>query len=342
MKLPQKVQKILPEEIAPSISKISGIQEIRLRIDQPIQIITDKREGFFDPEKGLVSTALDGLNTKREQIEEVLLKLSGGSYYTIEDSISRGYVTLPGGHRVGLAGQVVSERGKIKNLFPVGSLNVRIAREFPGVACRLLPYLVVSKSGSIRNTLFISPPAAGKTTMLRDLIRLCSYGEKTFNLCGGKVGVVDERGELAGTFAGCPQLDVGPRTDVLDGVEKKEGLFWLLRSMSPEVLACDELGSKEDAGVVSELARAGVKFLTTLHGSSWEEINIRPVICSIVEQKFFSRYVFLTGHPSPGSILEIRDEEGKIVFCRQGEKNNAGNRVLSAAGRRVAFGKGYE
>jgi len=227
------------------------LQEIRLRAGMPLTIFVDNREHFVDMQGRIVDMPGEAARPAPEELESLLGHLCRYSLYAFTDEIRQGFLTVQGGHRVGLAGQVILDGdGRIKNMKYIRYLNIRIAHQIRGAADALMPCLF--EEGSVMSTLLISPPGGGKTTMLRDLIRQVSDG--TAYGSGVNVSVVDERSEIAGSYLGVAQNDVGLRTDVLDGCPKVEGMMQLIRSMAPQVLAVDEVGSLAD---VKALQMAG-------------------------------------------------------------------------------------
>jgi stage III sporulation protein AA len=308
------ILRVLPDRIRRWASNLpaqrqAGIEEIRLRTGQPVECIADGKSFFVkeaDADAGL-------LIFTREEASQVLNRLSLHSVYSMEEEIRRGYITIAGGHRVGLAGKVVLDGGRIKLIRDVISFNIRIARERVGAADRVLP-LIASREG-IKNTLIISPPQCGKTTLLRDLARLISKGSAL--LSGRKVSIVDERSEIAGCVGGIPQKDVGPRTDVLDGCPKAEGMMMMIRSMSPDVLITDEIGRAEDGYALEEAINAGIAVLTTVHGKDLKDITRRPTLSRMLASGVFERYLLLGREPSIGSVKAVYDESFQE---RKGEK----------------------
>jgi len=320
--VPLEILKILPAKIKDRINSLdrkwlAAIEEIRLRVNYPLHIISGCGEGFID-EKGNLSQEIQGLTVTKKDLEQVLFTLSGGSLYTLEEEMPWGFTTIRGGHRIGFAGQVFSRGDVIENLTQVTFMNIRIAKEVKGVAEPLLPYLLNPSQRRYFSTMLISPPGAGKTTLLRDLIRLSSTGAPNLGLLPVKVGLLDERSEIAGSYQGVPQLDVGPRTDVLSGCSKNKGLLLLIRAMSPEVLACDELGQEKDFQVLAEVARVGARMITTVHGSSFQDLKSRPLLKNILGHNFFQRFVVLSSRDGPGTVEEVLEEEGKVLWQREG------------------------
>lgn len=290
--LPEQLPVFLREPLGKlETGLLSRLEEIRLGIGRPVLLVL--RDG---------ETALDDPEIfSAEMMSRTLLALTGSSLYAMEEEMRQGYLTLPGGHRVGMAGHVVTEAGQVRMLRDIFSLNIRLARSVPGAAASLLPRLL-DENRRVRQTLLISPPRGGKTTLLRDLARMLSDGE---GCVPHRVGIVDERSEIAGMHHGIPQFDLGIRSDVLDGCPKAEGLMMLLRSMSPEVLLCDEIGRPEDAAALREAANAGVPVIATAHGSCEEDLLERPVMRDLLESRCFCRLVILSRRLGPGTVEKV-------------------------------------
>ncbi|MGI6011690.1 MAG: stage III sporulation protein AA [Ruminococcus sp.] len=289
------------------------LQEIRLRVNAPLMIVYDGEEYFLGADGGRRKTPVSSYLISPKCIRETLEFISGYSLYAYEEEIRQGYLTIQGGHRVGLAGKTVLEGEKIKSIHHISFINVRFSHQIVGCAGKVLPF--VTDGDRIRHTLIISPPRCGKTTLLRDLIRQISNGDE--KRAGHCVGVVDERSEIGGCYQGIPQNDVGIRTDVLDGCPKAEGMMMLIRSMSPEVVAVDEIGSYEDIHAIETVINCGCKLLATVHGSSIEEIRRKPLLDRMVKERVFERYILLDGRQGIGRIHQIFDERGTCLF--QGE-----------------------
>lgn len=281
------------------------IDEIRLRIGQPVWLLYDRKCGYLlkngtfgkERKKAHIVTALE--------LRETMEYVSDYSMYAYENQLKQGYITIQGGHRVGIAGKVVLENGKIKTITEIGMLNIRFARAYIGCSKKVMPY--ITEQNDIVSTLIISPPGGGKTTLLRDLIRELA-SEK-----GGKtVGVVDERSEIAACYLGIPQNDLGVTTDVLDACPKAEGMLMLLRSMAPEVIAVDEIGTKEDLQAICRVANCGCKILATIHGSSMEEMKEKTILKELINKNIFQRFLVLDNRFHVGTIKGIYKEKGLV------------------------------
>lgn len=295
---------VLPTSIGSIIKNLSPmtkerVEEIRIRVRRPLEIITDGVP-IFPP---YTVTEEDG--------QQLLNKISQYSIYALEEELKRGYITVAGGHRIGLAGKVITEKGKVKAIRDISSFNIRIAKQKIGIATKLIPYLYEKKWES---TMVIGAPQTGKTTLLRDIARIMSMGDNERSIPSCKVGIVDERSEIAGSVKGIPQHELGVRVDVLDSCPKAEGMMMLIRSMSPDVIVVDEIGRDEDSIATMEAVNAGVGLLMSVHGSSLEELQTRPSIKKILDLKAIKRFVLLTRSNGPGSIERIFDEQGKIIY----------------------------
>lgn len=265
-------------------------EEIRLRIGRPVMVLGRGKEYFWNRREIKLQEGRNQSYLWREDdMKETLSRMSKYSMYALEEELRNGFFTIQGGHRVGVAGRTVCEHGKVLSFRNICSLNIRVARQKKGCAKDLLPWLV--QGDSIYNTLLFSPPGVGKTTMLRDCIRLLSEGSA--QMPGQKIGVVDERSEIAASFLGIPQNDLGDRTDVLDNCPKAEGMRLLLRSMSPQIIAVDELGGKEDCLAVEEALHCGCQILGTMHARDAGELQEKMYLSEWLGKGFFGRLVFL-------------------------------------------------
>lgn len=302
--LPKTIQLLL--ETYPS-SMLNKVEEIRIRIDRPLEIII-----AGEPRYPLVNGSRY-IVTKQDAMT-LLNKLSDFSLYAFEEELKRGYISIRGGHRVGLAGKVTVEQGSVKAIKEIGSYNIRIARQKIGIARSLVPFIYQKKW---LNTLILGAPQTGKTTLLRDFARLISTGCKTVNAHPKKVGIVDERSEIAGCVSGIPQHDLGDRVDVLDACPKAEGMMMMIRSMSPDVLIVDEIGRKEDSEAIVEAMNAGIQMMMTVHAHSLEDLYHRPMIQPLLEIGLFDRFIELTRRDVPGIVQRIRDREGEDLVKKK-------------------------
>jgi stage III sporulation protein AA len=311
---------ILPRALYAIMNKLPKdilmtLEEIRVRENRPLEVIFQGKYGFVSV-NGTVSMN-NRLSTAyiptHEDCMQFLDLLSNHSLYTMEEELKRGYVTVLGGHRIGLAGTTVIEQGEVKQLQAISSFNIRLAREVTDAGKPLLPHLMDHTAKTVHHTLIISPPQQGKTTIARDLARLISYGmwpDSGVHWGGLKVGIVDERSELAACHKGVPSFDVGPRTDVLDSCPKAEGMMMMIRSLSPEVIVVDEIGREADAAAIHEAIHAGIRIIATAHGQSMEDIKGRPLLKKLMSENVFSRYVLLGRSSGKGLAECIYDKSG--------------------------------
>ena len=285
------------------------LYEIRLRVNKPV-VINYKNEECYINNNGLTEKIEGGYVTTLNEIKEVLQYISNYSMYAYEDEIKQGFITVEGGHRIGLAGKVVMEKDKIKNIRNIAFVNIRISHEIIGCANKILPYIYNEKN--IYHTLIVSPPMSGKTTLLRDIIRSISTGESINKSI--KVGVVDERSEIGACYNGVPQNDLGLNTDILDCCPKSEGMMMLIRTMSPSVIAVDEIGTRSDVEAIEYVINCGCKLLATVHGTSIEDISSKPMLGKLVKEKIFERYIILDKKSHVGNIKQIFDSMGNILY----------------------------
>lgn len=281
------------------------LQELRLRVGAPVILVIAGVEWYLT-EKGKLTTQLsEAYRVDKNEVKETMEYISNYSLYAFEEEVRQGFLTLSGGHRVGLGGRVLSENGHIRGMKYISFLNIRFAHQIKGCADSVLPYIMQEKK--IMHTLIVSPPGGGKTTLLRDLVRQLSNR-------GYTIGVVDERAEIAACYLGVPQNDVGIRTDVLDCCPKAEGMQMLIRSMAPQILAVDEIGQEADVQAVHYAIGCGCKLIATVHAASYEELEAKPLWRELLQAQIFERYILLEKRNGIGKVREIRDSKG-IVIC---------------------------
>jgi len=299
----KEVISILPISIRQLISsndRLNKLQEIRIRVNKPII--------FQIGEEELVTRYTASINDVRETIK----RMSNYSIYAYDEEIRQGYITIKGGHRVGICGKCVIEGERIKTINHISSFNIRICREILGVSNNLMKYII--KDNEVNNTLIISAPKCGKTTLLRDMTRNISNGIESVNFKGQKVCVIDERSEIAGCMDGLPQLDIGIRTDVLDNCPKSYGIMMAIRSMSPDVIVCDEIGTSKDIKSIIKAMNSGVKLITSVHGYDVEDILQRPVFKEAIDNKIFNMAIILSNKKGAGTVEGIYDFNKKATI----------------------------
>ncbi|MBB6675246.1 stage III sporulation protein AA [Cohnella nanjingensis] len=310
-------------------SLLETLEEIRIREERPLEIGYGGRFAFVRPDGTTTDDPRAAYRPGRETCRTLLERVTNHSLYAVEEELRRGFVTVAGGHRIGLAGRTVLEGGAVRHLRDIASFNVRIARARTGCAAELLPHLLDPQARTVRHALIVSAPQQGKTTMLRDLARAISAGQWYHPAASGwggrKVGIVDERSEIAACERGVPTFDLGPRSDVLDACPKAEGLMMLVRSMSPEVVVVDEIGRPEDAYALTEALHAGVRVLATAHAVDLADVFARPVLAQLAQEGMFSAYVLLSR--SQGRVMHriVSAEEAADLRTRQ-----AGRRTWAA------------
>ena len=281
-----------------------GIQEIRLRSGQPLALRLSGEEWFLDAGGKQIKTEQRALRVTAEDIQESMAYICQYSLYAYENEIRQGFITIRGGHRIGVAGQTAAADGKVGSISYVSSLNIRVAHQIKG--CGEPFFLCLWENGRPCHTLIVSPPGGGKTTLLRDFIRLFSNGFQKYP--GMSVSLVDERSEVGACYMGIPQNDVGMRTDVMANCPKTEGIKMMIRSMAPQVVAFDELGGPEDMDAVLEAVYSGCRILTTIHGNCLDDVKQKGCF------GLFERYVFLNGWQRAGKVDAVLDSKGRVLF----------------------------
>lgn len=277
------ILKCLPTQLTKLILEhnIQKLEEIRIRVNKPVIL-----------KLGQVEIVLNYTITTNEIIG-ILQNICNNSIYTYQNQICNGFITLPGGNRVGIAGNVVIKDGQVSNISYIYSLNFRISHQINGASDNILKYVLDTENNTIFNTLIVSPPGAGKTTMIRDLAKRISNGINEINFRGLDVSIIDERGEIAAMTKGITFNDVGIRTDVLDNVPKSIGIRMAVRSMAPKVIIADEIGNKDDVNIINYAICSGVKCIFTAHGSNMEDLLKNNEINKIINLQLFSKIIFL-------------------------------------------------
>lgn len=284
------VLNLLPASLSEQLTgdKLERIEEIRLRSGRRAELCSQN-----------TFTELGEPLTPKE-ISAVVSAAAGYSLYAREAEIASGYLTIPGGHRVGFCGRCFVRMGEVEFLDSFSGVNIRLCRESLGCSQYVLPHMYTN--GQVGSTLLLSPPGVGKTTLLRDLARVLSNS-------GLKTVIIDERSELAASSGGVYSLDVGRRTDVLDGAPKARGIIMAIRSLSPQLIVTDEIGSSEDAAALMEAAKCGVRVLASAHAGSLEELTAKPYLSAAGSSGVFSRFIFIerqTDRITPRAVYDER------------------------------------
>lgn len=264
--------KPFPQAVRDAVERFApdgSVEEIRLRIGRALQVRTEKRAAALP------------LTVTRLLLDELTDRAAQRSAYAAQQMLQNGFLILPGGHRLGLCGTAVMQGGEVQTLRCISSVNLRVARAIPDIAQGCAGRLWTHPA----STLLFGAPGAGKTTLLRDLIRLLSDRQ------GKRICVVDERSELAACLDGVPQFDLGENTDILNGVPKECGIAMLLRSMSPQWIAVDEITAAQDVQAMLRASYCGVRFLATAHASSREELYARPLYRQLMRSGIFRNLI---------------------------------------------------
>lgn len=317
-KIKNEILPLLPKDVTRIVDKVKDeklaeISEMKLRVGKEVNL----KIGSF--EKAL-SQFVENKNeiylVTREDINKTIGFMCRNSLYSANEEIKNGFITIKGGHRIGISGRTVMENEVIKSIKDFSGINIRVSREVTGSADELIKYVYDKKK--FLNTLIISPPCCGKTTLLRDLVRQISNGIPQKGIMGKTISLIDERSELAACFNGEAQNDVGVRTDVLDCCPKSQGIMTMIRAMGPEIVAVDEIGSKKDAEAIMCASVCGVSILATMHGSELDDAEKREELQRLFKQKLFQRIVILSGRKGPGTIEKIIDfEEKRNVYEKE-------------------------
>lgn len=275
---PDKLERKIAEEV---LDKMNEIEEIRIRVNRPIIIKYGSSEKIIK------------YSVTPEEILTTLQLICENSIYSYQNQISEGFITIKGGHRIGISGSCVIENGKVININYIYSLNFRIAKEVIGCANNILKYILNPEENSIFNTLIVSAPGLGKTTILRDISRQISSGIKEIKFKALNVGIIDERSEISAMYKGMPQKDVGIKSDIIENVPKDIGMKMLVRTMAPRVIVADEIGNEEDVYAINYAMCSGCKGIFTAHGTCFQDIYLNPILKELINKHIFERIIFL-------------------------------------------------
>jgi len=298
---------ILPEKLQSVFNRLplDRVYELRLRANAPIVVALAGRSFYLTP-AGLNHHSPDAIIATRTDLDTIVHKASDYSLYAVNEQLKQGFITIRGGVRIGICGEVVVEDGIVGTIKNISSLNIRIPHQIRGCSYSVIPYIFGERAPL--KTLVISPPGAGKTTFLRDLAWQVSDKYHLPNVL-----VLDERGELAANYMGENQLDVGNCADVLTGCSKSYGFQNGIRSMRPDVIITDEIATREDIEMVRQAARSGVCIFASTHARNIDEIRMKPFWRELIDEMVFDRYVVLTVKDTAGVIAGVFDRNLKLL-----------------------------
>lgn len=301
------LENILPEDISKSLSKLnySGIYELRLRVNKPVTL-NYFNSYYYLGENGLSDDGKTAIIATGHTLDGIIHRASNFSIYAVNEQLKSGFISINGGIRIGVVGEIVFEQDKLLTVKNFNALNIRIPHEIKGIAGKVLPYLFENEV--FLNTLIISPPGAGKTTLLRDLVRELSGINYAQNIL-----LLDERNEIASVVNSEPQLDVGVFTDIMSGGNKQLGFVNGIRSMSPDIIATDELGNEQDISALELASTCGVSIIATIHAKSISDILNKASFKPIVHSHIFKRYIVMSTEKGRGTIEGIYNEYFDIV-----------------------------
>ena len=288
------ILRCLPQELVKLITKhnVQKIEEIRIRCGKNITL-----------NMGCVEIVLRYAVSEIE-IVRIMQNMCNNSIYAYQNQIINGYITLPGGNRVGISGNVVFVDGKVSNISHIYSLNIRVAHQIDGACNEIIGYILDTKNNSIFNTLIVAPPGCGKTTIIRDIAKRISNGIPEINFHGIDICIIDERGEIAALSKGVSNNDVGDRTDILDNIPKTIGIRMAVRSLAPKAIIADEIGNIADAEIANYAVCSGVKCLFTAHGSTMDDLLKNRELNTLINMKVFNKIIFLD-EKTRGSVKQI-------------------------------------
>lgn len=288
------ILKCLPQELVNQIlsHNIKKIEEIRIRSGKPVLMYM-----------GNIEVVLKYITTNSD-ITGIVQNVCNNSVYAYQNQITNGFITIPGGNRVGITGNVVINNGQVSNISYIYSLNFRISHQVENASSEVLRYILDTKNNTVYNSLIVSPPGCGKTTIIRDISKKISNGIPEINFKGINVCIIDERGEIAALNKGVPYNDVGIRTDIFDNIPKYIGIRMAIRSMSPKVIVADEIGNENDVNIINYTVCSGVACIFTAHGLNMEDLIKNKEISQIINLKLFKRIIFLDEN-SKGKVKNV-------------------------------------
>ena len=302
------IDKVFPSDFAKIIEKyidINKLYEIRIRLNQPI-VFNVANQLLFLSKNGTTKNITDAIIASKELVSKIIFIACENSVYAVNNQIREGFITVKNGIRIGISGEVVYNEGKISTIKNIAYLNIRIPHKIDGCSARIFDYLI---DKPFKNTLIISSPGLGKTTILRDLIYQIYKNHYAINSL-----VLDERYEIAGFCDGQAQYNLGAFTDVLSGCKKQYGFENGIRSMSPEIIFTDEIASFDDVKAIEYAVSCGVSIVATTHSKNLNEFLNKPNFKGLIENKVFSRYIVLSKTKGIGTIDGLYDENYQMIY----------------------------
>lgn len=301
------LRNILPQRFCRALDflQVDKLNEIRLRVAKPTVIYYGGR--YFLGENGVAESSKDALCSTAQELNDTVFRACECSIYAHNEELKQGFVTLAGGIRLGICGEVVVDNGAIKTIKNFSSLNIRLPREVKNCSLNALPYLF--NENGIYNTLVIAPPASGKTTFIRDLAANFSDKFISKNLL-----IIDERNEIASVSGGKPSLNVGAYCDVYSGASKQFGIINGIRTMSPDVIILDELITADDISALNYAIGSGVKIIATTHSKDLADLARKPFFRELLKANVFERFVVLSNRKGAGTIEGVWDDNNACLF----------------------------
>ncbi len=299
------LENLFPQYFLKSLERVplDKVNEIRLRLNKKI-VLAIGNKSYYLSQSGLTGNGESALCADKILIDEIFKRACESSVYAYADQIKNGFITTKGGIRVGLAGEGVYEKNFIKTLKNIDGLAIRIPHQVEGCARGVMSYLFENE---FLNTLIISPPGAGKTTMIRDILHTLSQKNYCYNVL-----LVDERFEIANCFNGEATLDVGNFCDILSGIKKDYAFENGIRSLRPDIVATDEL-SPRDYPIVQNAVSCGVSILASIHAKDIDDLRLKENFEIILKNKIFKRFIVLSNREGPGTIERIYDENFRVI-----------------------------